>query len=139
MERSKALERFYSALRAPFTDLPWVPLPGTQKEAEAIQRLFPHAVSLLGREATKQALLKVEAPRVLHIATHGFFLEDASVEANTRGVAAVGQPAPLRNSPDPLLRSGLVLAGARTALEQPGVGGYENSLVTALELAGLNL
>ncbi len=40
---------------------------------------------------------------------------------------------------DPLLRSGLVLAGSHSPENPPGSRRLEDSLVTALELAGLNL
>jgi CHAT domain-containing protein len=142
-ERSASLERFFSSLRSDFADQPWPPLPGTRKEAEAIQRLLPEAQVLLGHDATKQALLKLPTPGLLHIATHGFFLEDApAAPAEVRAVknfGAVGESGPKHRPPDPLLRSGLVLAGVHASEAQPGSRGREDSLVTALELAGLNL
>jgi CHAT domain-containing protein len=75
---------------------------------------------------------------VLHIATHGFFLEDAPAAQGTRAVVSPGlvAPGPRQRPPDPLLRSGLVLAGAQ-GLQAPGRA--EDSLVTALELAGMDL
>ncbi|MCY1015904.1 CHAT domain-containing tetratricopeptide repeat protein [Pyxidicoccus sp. MSG2] len=121
-ERSAALEHFFSRF-APEVGSPYPPLPGTQKEAETIHRLLPRAQLLLGPAATKHALLTLDTPGILHIATHGFFREDAA------GALL----------PDPLLRSGLVLAGASYHQEQPGPLHRENSLVTALELAGLDL
>jgi CHAT domain-containing protein/Tfp pilus assembly protein PilF len=142
-ERSVSLERFFSTLRSDLTDQPWPPLPGTRKEAEAIQRLLPEAQLLLGHDATKEALLKLPTPGLLHIATHGFFLEDApAAPAEVRAVkhfGAVGESSPKHRPPDPLLRSGLVLAGVHASEAQPGSRGREDSLVTALELAGLNL
>jgi tetratricopeptide (TPR) repeat protein/CHAT domain-containing protein len=141
-ERSPSLERFFSTRYAEVADQPWAPLPGTRQEAEAIQRLLPQAHMLLGKAATKQALLEVDAPGILHIATHGFFLEDARAPEATRGVGhfgAVGERSPVQDLPDPLLRSGLVLAGARAPKDQPRALRREDSLVTALELAGLDL
>jgi CHAT domain-containing protein len=140
-QRSASLEYFFSTLRAEVADQPWPPLPGSRKEAEAIQRLLPHAQLLLGPAATKEALLTLPTPGVLHIATHGFFLEDGPTPPASRAVGsfgAVGDPGP-RRSPDPLLRSGLVLAGARAPAPRPDSHSREDSLVTALELAGLDL
>jgi CHAT domain-containing protein/tetratricopeptide (TPR) repeat protein len=118
-------------------------LPGTRMEANALQRLFPRAEVFLGAKATKERLLQVNAPGILHIATHGFFMEDPAVPQGTRGVDAVGPPGGDLPAPpgNPLLRSGLVLAGARSATaDGEGRGqGLENSLVTALELAGIDL
>ncbi|HEX8436704.1 CHAT domain-containing tetratricopeptide repeat protein, partial [Archangium sp.] len=136
--RSSSSERFFSTLRADLAERTWVPLPGTRQEAEAIQRLLPQAQLLLGPEASKQQLLTLPAPGVLHIATHGFFLEDSVTPEGSRAVgsfgALSGAPA-TQHLPDPLLRSGLVLSGA--AAQQPH--SPDGSLVTALELAGLNL
>ncbi|WP_309892565.1 tetratricopeptide repeat protein [Archangium sp.] len=136
-----ALKRFFSTLRADLADQQWPPLPGTQKEAEAIQRLLPQAQLLLGPAATKQALLRLETPGLLHIATHAFFLEDAPTPAATRAVvnASLLDAGPARRPADPLLRSGLVLANALAQGTQPGERRLEDSLVTALELAGMDL
>jgi CHAT domain-containing protein len=136
--RSSSAERFFSSLRADLAERTWVPLPGTRKEAEAIHQLLPLAHLLLGSEATKQQLLSLPTPGVLHIATHGFFLEDSTTPQASRAVGSFGalSGAPsTQHLPDPLLRSGLVLAGA--ASQQPH--SPDSSLVTALELAGLNL
>jgi CHAT domain-containing protein len=141
-ERSASLEPFFSSLREELPDIPWAPLPGTRKEAIAIQRLFPHAQLLLGPQATKQALLTLETPGVLHVATHGFFLEDSSASPSSRAVShfgALAETGPQRLPPEPLLRSGLMLAGAHSPSPQGASPRREDSLVTALELAGLNL
>ncbi|QRN97315.1 CHAT domain-containing protein [Archangium violaceum] len=142
-QRSASLEGFFSTLRADLANQPWPPLPGTRQEAQAIQHLLPQAQLFLGTAATKQRLLQLPAPAVLHIATHGFFLEDSSSPSGSRALVASssgGSPAP--PPPDPLLRSGLVLTGAQSLApsspesSQPRSG---NSLVTALELASLDL
>src|SRR6185503_15021625 len=52
-------------------------LGGTAQEARAIKSLFPDAHVITGGEATESALKRVNAPRILHIATHGFFLQEA--------------------------------------------------------------
>ncbi|ASC70046.1 TPR repeat family protein [Halomicronema hongdechloris C2206] len=92
--------------------------------------------------ATENALKQVQAPRILHIATHGFFLEDhpISVAEERRGLslaAADGLRAlPRLTAPveNPLLRSGLALAGFNTRRS-----GDEDGVFTALEAANLNL
>ncbi len=141
IERSASMARFFSTLRSQGLDVPWPPLPGTRLEAQAIQRLLPNAQVLLGAEATKQALLKLSTPGLLHIATHGFFLEDSTNPPGVRAPVSFGAIAatPVARPADPLLRSGLVLAGAHPQGVSPGSQRLEDSLVTALELAGLNL
>ena len=52
----------------------FTPLPGTIAEARAIQSLLPEALVLSGTQATEAALKHVRGPRILHLATHGFFL-----------------------------------------------------------------
>ncbi|HVG60145.1 MAG TPA: CHAT domain-containing tetratricopeptide repeat protein [Hyalangium sp.] len=139
MELIPDLKSAFSSLRAELADENWPPLPGTRREAEAIQRLFPRTQLLLGEAATKQALLGLPTPGILHIATHGFFRDDAGTTTKARAVkfcCALAKTPRLPSSADPLLRSGLVLVGARAENDSDTP---ENSWVTALELAGLNL
>ena len=60
-----------------------------------------------GGDATEAAIKQVRGPSILHVATHGFFLQDHS-----RGAGASLNESRLVFSEDPLLRSGLILAGA---------------------------
>ncbi|HYO71317.1 MAG TPA: CHAT domain-containing protein, partial [Archangium sp.] len=140
-------ERIFSTLRAGLAQRTWAPtpLPGTRKEAEAIQRLLPQAQLFLGPEATKERLLQLPPPGILHLATHGFFLDDAPQPTGSRAVGhfgALGEDTRTPAPPDPLLRSGLVFAGASAPAHSgssPARPPPESALVTALELAGLNL
>jgi CHAT domain-containing protein/tetratricopeptide (TPR) repeat protein len=138
-QRASSLEHLFSSLRAGLAHHPWQPLPGTRQEAETIQRLLPQAQLFLGPEATRQRLLQLAAPALLHIATHGFFLEDTTPSTGSRALAHVGSSAvgPLAPPPpNPLLRSGLVLTDAHA---QTPSAPESHSLVTALELASLDL
>ncbi len=122
--------------RADLSSQDWLPLPGTREEAEAILRLLPQAQLFLGAKATKERLLQLSTPGVLHVATHGFFLEDAPAPESSRGIGHFGALAdvvPAQRTSDPLLRSGLVLAEAGHPKPRGAV------LVTALELTGLDL
>lgn len=117
-------QRFSGAARRSVTSssdlshLYFAPLAGTGEEARAILALVPDATLLTRRDANKSAITQVSAPRILHIATHGFFLQGAPP----------GSPAAQVN---PLLRSGLALAGAN---RDRGA-----SVLTALEASHLNL
>ena len=95
----------------------FAPLAATADEARAIKTLFPDAALFTGARATKAALQGVAAPGILHIASHGFFLQDGGVDAQ-----------------HPLLRSGLALAGANLRRDS-----REDGVLTALEASGLNL
>jgi CHAT domain-containing protein len=93
----------------------FAPLSGTLQEARSIQSLFPEASVLTGTAASEAALKRVDAPRILHIATHGFFLQSGAIAS-------------------PLLRSGLALSGANL-----NPAGDEDGILTALEASSLNL
>jgi CHAT domain-containing protein/Tfp pilus assembly protein PilF len=109
-------------------------LPAARQEAEEIQRLLPQAQLFLGDKATKERLLNLPTPGILHLATHGFFLGNAPTTPETHARNTVDPlgglllPPP---QPEPLLNSGLVLAASPA--------GPEGTRVTALELAGLDL
>jgi len=110
----------------------FAPLANTAAEAHAIKHLFPDAVLLTGQRATKAAFARLDAPRMLHIASHGFFLGDgAPAPAAAAGARASDLSAPIEN---PLLRSGIALAGANL-----GHGLRSDGILTALEASGLNL
>lgn len=118
----------------------FTPLPGTAGEARAVSSLLPDAHLLTQAQATEAAIKRVNAPLILHIATHGFFLADQPPDpaAAARGlVLAGGSQADARGSrrENPLLRSGLALAGANKHQSEGG----EDGILTALEAAGLNL
>jgi CHAT domain-containing protein len=77
----------------------------------------------------------MNAPNILHIATHGFFLEDPKrtqtsehAQENMRGAN------PESGVQNQLLRSGLALAGANLRHTSP-----EKGILTALEASNLNL
>jgi CHAT domain-containing protein len=144
-ERSPALDELFSTLRANLAQQPWASLPGSRQEAEAIQRLFPQAQVYLGAEATKERLLHLSTPGVLHIATHGFFLGEAPPPEDSRTIGhfgALGEAVLARRPLNPLLRSGLVLAGVwahASEASDTANRSLDRALVTALELSGLNL
>ena len=112
----------------------FAPLAGTLQEARGIQTLFPEAEFLTGAQATESALKQFVAPRILHIATHGFFLENAEDESDVKSKLAKRGAEVNAAIENPLLRSGLALAGANQQGENKGDG-----ILTALEASGLNL
>jgi len=116
----------------------FAPLAGTAQEARTIRNLFPEAHVLTGSQAAKDALKQVDAPRILHIATHGFFLQEAT-EAPAQPPAMTEKRSGQKNEDaaslqNPLLRSGLALAGANMNKAAP-----DNGILTALEASSLNL
>lgn len=114
------------------------PLPGTAMEGQMIKALFPDALIHKGGQATEAALKRVDAPSILHIATHGFFLENSPLLADGRrgSSSASGQRGLNLGTriENPLLRSGLALAGANLQRSKD-----DDGILTALEASGLNL
>ena len=108
---------------ADLDQLRWAPLPGTQKEGEAIAQLTD-AVLLTQQQASAAAVQQAPAVPVLHIASHGFFLPDQS------------QPNNNNKLDNPMLRSGIALAGANQAAQRPP--GSDDGYLTALEVAQLD-
>ena len=123
------------------TDLSGVyfaPLDGTAQEARSIHAVFPDAVVLTGARASVAALKQAEAPTILHIATHGFFLQDPA-QKSLPDQGQIHPPATSSNDSraqleNPLLRSGLALA--RANLDKTG---KDSGIMTALEASNLNL
>ena len=110
------------------------PLPATREEAKAVaSRLGENARLRLGADAVEGELQKGPAPRYLHLATHGFFLSDQEMQetVNSRGPEGLSQfssflkatSSPAQHYENPLARSGVALAGARTALKGKGSHG----------------
>jgi CHAT domain-containing protein/Tfp pilus assembly protein PilF len=126
-----------------FSGVYFTPLPYTAQEGDALQALLPEATLLTKRQASKTTLSQVRSPALLHIATHGFFLKDVRLTpTGGRGFRADDDD-PQRvirelersgiRIENPLLRSGLALAGANE--RRPD----DNGILTALEVTGLNL
>jgi CHAT domain-containing protein len=110
-------------------------LPGARVEGEAVARHLG-AAALFGEQALEGRDKKRRSPRIVHLTTHGFFLEDRSA------AEAFGETGDhLWRQENPLLRSGLALAGANTFLREHRVAGdeMEDGLLTAEEVAGLDL
>ena len=149
-----------------FQHLELPPLPGTAREsaalaAQAQQWNWPIAV-FEGAEANQTRLREVSSPRILHLATHGFFLPENEIEKHERvgtshrGVGGI-RPfeesgfmdesssilKPRRILKNPMHRSGLALAGAQTTLnawqrgETSAVA--DDGIVTAEEVGTLKL
>jgi CHAT domain-containing protein/Tfp pilus assembly protein PilF len=112
-------------------------LPGTKKEVELIDSLYKanekEKEVYLGNDALETQIKQLRKPRALHIATHGFFLEDGG-EKGGNADGYVGNP---------LLRSGLIMAGANSFISSGEIGGgldiEDDGILTAYEAMNLPL
>lgn len=112
-------------------------LPGTLEEIRNIEALFEGSQweykTYTEAQATEAQIKKLVSPKILHIATHGFFLEDIQVDSEEGGLTS-------RNAKfNPLLRSGLLLAGAENTVKNEDIPGDEDGILTAYEAMNLNL
>ncbi len=125
----------------------FTPLPGTERESREIPPLVvapkEQKQVLVGERATETAVKTARSPRILHLATHGFFLPDDESALDTvkfgdlpdRGITVVPRPASKRYE-NPLVRSGLAFSGANHAT---GITDGDDGILTALEITGMDL
>ncbi|MEP2023551.1 MAG: tetratricopeptide repeat protein [Reichenbachiella sp.] len=113
-------------------------LPGTLIEinniAETLDQNFWKYEKYEAAEANEVNVKKVNNPKLLHIATHGFFMSDMTIKADANeGIQT--QEARF----NPLLRSGLLLAGASKTLQGESLPYDEDGILTAYEAMNLSL
>jgi CHAT domain-containing protein len=125
--------------------VPFAPLPGTRREIEEVGELVGAPQELTGAKATKPAFESALSgdPWLVHFATHAYFAGTAGCdegpgEADGWGrdgapVAPDGAPV----APNPLLLSGIVLAGANEPTRVGSEG--QRGILTAYEVSGLDL
>jgi len=113
-------------------------LPGTKIEIESVSKILKaggYQVTPYTQKAATEAILKtIKGPAIVHIATHGYFQQD--VEASSVGVTEDNA----KNNP--LLRSGILLAGASPVIKgevMPNLESNDNGVLTAYEAMNLNL
>ena len=115
-------------------------LPGTEKEIKDIEKLLIEkkieVKTYLGDMALKTVIKTANNPSILHIATHGLFLEDVKRESNN--LLGFEEKKIIDN---PLLRSGLFFTGADNYFNSDSAkpDGDENGLLTAYEAMNLDL
>lgn len=116
-------------------------LPGTKVEIDGVSKVLKasgYQVSqFMQQEATEKNVKSLKGPSLVHIATHGYFLQDTDgSDGSVFGVHTENA------SNNPLLRSGLILAGAGKAISGTGstdVTSNDNGVLTAYEAMNLNL
>jgi CHAT domain-containing protein/tetratricopeptide (TPR) repeat protein len=112
-------------------------LPGTREEGIAVAALL-NVEPFLGGAAREEVLKSAHSPLVLHIATHGFFLPAPRPQsAESHGTRSAGMDAAARN---PLLRSGIALAGANAWLRGERLpADMEDGILNGEDIVGMDL
>jgi CHAT domain-containing protein/Tfp pilus assembly protein PilF/antitoxin component YwqK of YwqJK toxin-antitoxin module len=104
-----------------------VELPATKKEVENVAAMLSekgwHPQVYMGESALEENIKDIFKPRVLHIATHGYFQPDSLLSAHS----------------NPLVQSGLMLTGAGRTLTGDKDDKTEDGILTAYEAMNLNL
>jgi len=131
--------------------LTWPDLPATEIELRQLQESLARAWQVktyMEFEALEEVMKRLHGPRLLHVATHGFFLPDENQQQACSG-GVPGERAAPANLPgalqrplkeDPMLRSGLVFTGAnRIAQREATPERMDDGILTAYEAMGLNL
>jgi len=109
----------------------------TANIAAVLQKAGILAAIKTGYDATEEDFKKLgnggPAPRLLHISTHGYFFPDPVADPQSNGPA-------FKSSNYPMIRSGLILAGANHAWKtgRP-LGNREDGILTAYEISQMDL
>jgi len=123
-------------------DLRFKRLPDTKKEANVVEKILRESYktnvrNYQDKKALEEVLMTAKEPRVLHLATHGYFLKDEEVKHEPKmgflssdidRMVDIG----IEN---PMLRSGIVLAGVNASLKE----GRDDGVVSAEKILGLRL
>lgn len=126
----------------------WPYLKWTAREALGIQAIIQKTGMPVqmrqGYTATEEAFKSMgqngqPSPRILHIATHGFFFPDP--ENKEQKASGIGEEPIFKISDHPMIRSGLLLAGANHAWQtgKPLHPDMEDGILTAYEISQMNL
>ena len=121
----------------------WDYLPETKTEVEAIDQLAKNSniasTLLTGWDATEESvkILKGQnSPAIIHLATHGFFYSDPAKRQSKYNIL---EAKAFTNAENPLMRSGLLFTGANYAWDNKPIKGIQDGVLTAYEIADLNL
>jgi CHAT domain-containing protein len=113
---------------ANLNEVSFEPLPYTKEELNAIGGIMGQKQSEIYMEkyALEEILMNKPGPEILHLATHGFFLNNQNLPSSGRGWQTADMPGMdgnpsgradrVINVENPLLRSGILLAGAKRSL-----------------------
>jgi CHAT domain-containing protein/tetratricopeptide (TPR) repeat protein len=124
--------------------VPFSRLHGSREEGETVGALLKVKPMLAGG-VLEQAVKASRSPGIVHIATHGFFLPDPKRNPDEEGLGAVGLGRKgglgrLSGALNPLLRSGLALAGANAWLQDQAVPAEaQDGILSAEDVSGLDL
>ena len=146
----KDMEQVISELKLPslkgevskqLSDMRFPRLSATKEEADEIEKLLKgqyEVKNFQDKKALEGVLSTYKQQKIVHISTHGYFLEKEKKEPQTMGIDNEWlnqkdriKPAKIEN---PMLRSGLVFAGVNASLKEK----REEGILTAEKVLGLD-
>ena len=119
----------------------WNYLSGTKKEVDAISELFkirqlPIEVKkgfAASEDDFKTIGVHQASPMIVHLATHGYFYSETQNANENRNQS-------FQDSDNPLIRSGLIMAGANKAwFDGKPYNTMDDGILTAYEISNMNL
>ena len=121
-------------------------LPGTKEEADRIvSNLDSHSIPYTyyyGTAGTEESFKSLDGskPRLLHIATHGFYLTEQDAERKNFTRPLFLEENRVYREDKPMTRSGLLLSGCSRALNHESIPeGVEDGILTADEISKLDM
>ena len=126
----------------------WGYLLGTEKEVNTMEKIMQLAKIpvrvVKGFAGTEESIKSISnnkkaSPRILHIATHGYFFPDPKVVTST-GIVKEHETNVFKTSDHPMMRSGLIMSGGNAAW----TGNYtlvhkDDGILTAYEISQMDL
>ena len=136
-------DQFLLAMRSEDERGHWNYLPGTKTESQNIYNmLISNAISanlLQEKEANEESFkdLSGHSPQIIHLSTHGFFLDTTEKVKKNPFMSNVGN---YSEKEDQLIRTGVLMAGANNVwCGRNQVTGIEDGILTADEISRLDL
>lgn len=126
----------------------WGYLKGSLEEVKQINAIAVRSglktVLYTGTEASEAHLVSVtkeKKPAILHIATHGYYVQPPKRKPQADlAFAMIGDAQPIRSAENPLLRSGLLLAGANQKWQyNKNTDADNDGILTAQEISRMDL
>ncbi len=127
----------------------WNYLAGTEREVNSIEKILLDAgvkTTLKKGYSASEGFFKsmgennAASPRILHVATHGYFFPDPKAKVGSSQLAVPSQEPVFKISDHPMLRSGLIMAGGNAAWQgKQSLEGKEDGILTAYEISQMNL
>jgi len=114
-------------------------LKGTEEEINELEKLLGgkgwNTTIVMEKMATEQSIKSVKNPVIMHIATHGFFTPEKAIKQD-----ALTDQNETKLAENPLLRTGLLMAGAGDVLNKTKFNyNIEDGILTAYEAMSMNL